>query len=62
MSFSRMVEDRYDEVLGNEDSDNFDDQENLYRTRRDEFRNNEVAINELAHWKARDDKMEYKFL
>lgn len=45
-----------------EDSEDFDCREGLYRTRRDGFRSNEIAMNELAHWKARDNEMEYKFL
>lgn len=57
-----MVEDKYNELLGGEGSDDFENREELYRARRDDFRNNEIAMNELEHWKAQDDKMEYKFL
>ena len=48
------------EVLGY--CTDFNNRENLYRTRRDEFRDNDVAMNELAHWKAYDNIMEYKVL
>jgi hypothetical protein len=57
-----MVELNYNEASGDEGSDDFGNKEDLYRTRRDDFRNNEITMNELEHWKAQDDKMEYKFL
>lgn len=42
--------------------DDFNNREDLYRTRRDDFRKNQIAMNELVHWKACDNNMEYKYL
>ena len=57
-----MTENIRCEDTGNGGHDDFDNRENLYRTRRDDFRNNASATNELAHWKAFDSKIEYKVL
>lgn len=57
-----MMEKISREVSSDRVHDDFDDRELLYRTRRDDFRNNRAAMNELAHWKAFDNKLEYKFL
>jgi hypothetical protein len=57
-----MVEKNGPEGSENHWSEDFDNREDLYRTRRDAFRNNEIAMCELAHWKAHDDKIEYKCL
>lgn len=62
MYFSKMMENICREVLGDRGYDDFNNREDLYRTRRDEFRDNDIAMNELAHWKACDNKMEYKYL
>lgn len=58
----KMTENIRCEVFGDKGHDDFDNRENLYRTRRDDFRNNTSAMNELAHWKAFDNNLEYKFL
>ena len=57
-----MSERRSHEDSGDDGHDDFDNREDLYRTRRNEFRRNEIAMTELAHWKARDDEMEYEFM
>ena len=60
--FNKMMENICCEVLDNRGHDDFDNRERLYRSRRDDFRNNENAMNELAHWKAFDNNMDYRFL
>ncbi len=57
-----MVEKNCLHGLEDEWSEDFDNREDLYRKRRDAFRNNEIAMCELAHWKAHDNKIEYKYL
>lgn len=41
---------------------NFDNHRNLYRERRDRFRNNPVAMRELAEWKAQNNSYEYTIM
>lgn len=42
--------------------DDFDDRNELYRMKRDEFRGNPEALKELAQWKAHNHNYEYKLL
>lgn len=62
MCFSKMMEDIFCGVSADRGYDDFNNREDLYRTRRDDFRDNKIAMNELAHWKAFDNQMDYKFL
>ena len=43
-------------------SDDFDNRKELYKKRRDEFRNNPDALEELAQWKMQNHDYEYKIL
>lgn len=43
-------------------SDDFDNRKDLYKTRRDEFRNNSDALEELVQWKIPNHDYDYKLL
>lgn len=44
------------------ESDDFDNRKKLYKKRRDDFRNNPDALEELAQWKMQNHDYEYKLL
>ena len=58
---SRMIFDKSTSAEPVADA-NFDNHRNLYRERRDRFRNNPVAMRELAEWKAQNNSYEYTIM